>query len=246
MQIFPGIVMLEVQSEVRGQQRMVRPTLLWDDTTAILVDTGFPGTYAQLRETIDQSGLPFKRINIIYLTHQDIDHVGNVTVIQKELPGQVKVLTHQVEADYVNGTKTPEKLAKLEANLEKSPPEVQAVFQGMKSFYQNNPIQVNQTLTDGQVLPYCGGIMVIYTPGHTQGHSCLYLPAAHTLVAGDAMTVVDGELARSPASNNYDQQIYSESLKKLARYDIGTVITYHGGLYQGEVAPRLLEIAREG
>jgi len=42
---------------------------------------------------------------MIILIHQDIDHIGSVSDILKELPGRVKVFAHEEEKAYINGEK---------------------------------------------------------------------------------------------------------------------------------------------
>lgn len=54
--------------------------------------------------------------------------------------------------------------------------------------------KVNQTVAVGQELPYYGGIPVIHTPGHTEGHISLYLQQSKVLIAADAMLCIDGKL----------------------------------------------------
>ena len=54
--------------------------------------------------------------------------------------------------------------------------------------------EVDHTFSDGQVLPFCGGISVIFTPGHTPDHISLYHHSSKTLITGDALTSDEGEL----------------------------------------------------
>jgi hypothetical protein len=51
----------------------------------------------------------------------------------------------------------------LESLPEEQRQKIQAMF--------GTPItaKVDKTIVDGEVLPYCGGITVIFTPGHTPG-----------------------------------------------------------------------------
>ncbi|KJR44677.1 hypothetical protein UF75_4944 [Desulfosporosinus sp. I2] len=39
---------------------------------------------------------------------------------------------------------------------------------------------------------------MIFTPGHTLGYICLYLNQYKTLIAGDALNVVNGQLVVTP------------------------------------------------
>jgi glyoxylase-like metal-dependent hydrolase (beta-lactamase superfamily II) len=113
----------------------------------------------------------------------------------------------------------------------------------MKMFYENNKTNVDRTLSEGEELPYCGGITVVYTPGHTPGHICLYIKRYKILIAGDALQVQSGVLIQAPQSTNFDTDLSIESLKKITQYDVETVICYHGGIYQDNANKRLEELA---
>ena len=106
-------------------------------------------------------------------------------------------------------------------------------------------VNIDETLIDGQELPYCGGITVIHTPGHTPGHICLYIKQWKILIAGDIFCVNDGILCREDENLNFDNELNLESIQKLMKYDIETVICYHGGLYNNNVNERIAELASE-
>ncbi|MCJ7639875.1 MAG: MBL fold metallo-hydrolase, partial [Euryarchaeota archaeon] len=63
------------------------------------------------------------------------------------------------------------------------------------------------------------------------------------LVSGDALVVADGELRGPNPKATYDMDAALKSLKKLARYDIETVVCYHGGVYRDSPNKRLAELA---
>ncbi len=213
MKLSDGIEVLEIPAAIMGKQQIIYPTLIWDDQTVLLVDTGFPGQSTQIREAAEGAGAQWSRLNTVILTHQDIDHIGNLASIQRELPGQVRVLAAEAEKPYIQGDLTPVKLAQLEANLPILPEGTKAFYQKLKTVFEDCRVQVDQTLNDGDELAYGGGITVIATPGHTPGHICLYLHKCKTLVAGDALAVENGALTLAPASTNLDENLCRESLK---------------------------------
>ena len=100
---------------------------------------------------------------------------------------------------------------------------------------------VNQTISDGQVLPFCGGISVVFTPGHTPDHTSLYHHPTKTLITGDALTCYDGELQypNEKFTLNMDEAI--RSIRKFL--DFGTLtkeaICFHGGVSSEKVKERL-------
>ena len=43
MRIADGVEALEINATAMGRQSIVYPTLIWDNETVVLVDSGFPG-----------------------------------------------------------------------------------------------------------------------------------------------------------------------------------------------------------
>lgn len=246
MKIADGVEMLEIATQnLRGMSSAIYPTLVWDEEGAILVDTGYPGQLVRLREAVERAGVPFDRINRIILTHHDLDHIGGLASIRKALPGQVTVMALGKEIPYIQGDQRPLKLAGIEAQLDSAPEAMKSMYEKMKAGFQSSFGPVDGNLADRQDLPYCCGITVIHTPGHTLGHICLYLRQTKTLVAGDALTVEEGSLNRMRPEINYDNVKYGESLKKLEGFDVETVICYHGGLYRDHSNQRIAELAAQ-
>ncbi len=245
MKIESGIYMLEVPTKIMGMASIIHPTLIWDKNSLILVDTGFPGQLHQIHEAFEKEGIPFSKLKMIILTHQDIDHIGSISDILKEMPGRVEVLAHEEEKEYINGKKKPVKLARLEDRLEHLPDNMKIIYKNLKAGFESSRVNVDKTLIDGQELSYCGGITVIYTPGHTPGHICLYLKQYKILIAGDILHVKEGLLAKADQDINFDNELNMKSMKKLMKYDIETVICYHGGIYKGDVKKRIAELAND-
>jgi len=242
MKVDQGIEMLEIPANVMGTPNITYPTLIWDSDTIVLIDTGYPGQLSLIRDAFDKAGVPFDKLTITILTHQDIDHIGNLLSIQKELPS-VKALAHAEEKAYIQGDKCPIKVAQLEASLDSLPPEMKVIYKKLKAGFQSCLAKIDKILTDQEELPYCGGIIVIYTPGHTPGHICLYHKQSKTLIAGDLLGVEEGMLVKTSPSINFDNDLVQKSLKKITQYDVDNVICYHGGLFKNNVNGRITELA---
>lgn len=234
MKVNNSVEMLQIPVNMMGNKSVINLTLIWDDNNVVLVDAGFPGQLLQIKEAVEKAGISIDKLDAIVLTHHDIDHIGSVSSILKELP-KVKVIAHEKEKDYINGERCPIKLAQMEENLNVLSPEMKLVYEKFKAGFENSKVNVDETVVDGEILPYCGGIEVIFTPGHTLGHICLYLKQNKILIAGDALSVENGVLDQMPSNINFDMKLYIESLKKLIKYDIKTVICYHGGIYDNNV-----------
>lgn len=119
------------------------------------------------------------------------------------------------------------------------------IYENLKTGFQSSRVNVDKTLIDGQELPYCGGITVVYTPGHTPGHICLYLKQWKILIAGDILSIKEDLLVKASQDINFDNELNIKSIKKLMNYDIETVICYHGGIYKDDVNKRISELAND-
>ncbi|MFW5434536.1 MBL fold metallo-hydrolase [Paenibacillus apiarius] len=247
MIIANGIATLEISAFIMGKKDTIYPTLLWDKDTAILVDACYPGQLPHIREAMEQTNVPLDKLDTVILTHQDLDHIGSLPLMLKESPRKIEVLASEVERPYIQGDKrllklTAEAVEQADAMLPPDLPE--QLRSAFKAMLANPPqAQVDRTLADGDVLPYCGGIIVIDTPGHTPGHISLYHQPSKSLIAGDAMVIADGELHGPNPQYSLDIDTAISSLNKLAQFEIDTVICYHGGVFQGNVNERIARLA---
>jgi glyoxylase-like metal-dependent hydrolase (beta-lactamase superfamily II) len=243
MRIADGVEMLELQAEAFGSRSVLNPTLVWDEDAAVLIDTGMPGLWGQIRAAMESVGVTLDKLKAVILTHQDLDHIGGISEILRESDGRIKVYAHEMDQPYIEGDlpliKTdPNRMDKM---LEALPEDVrrQAI-----ALLQNPPkAKVDATLADGEELPYCGGIQVIYTPGHTPGHISLYLKRSKVLVAADAMVSSDGILAGPVRQTTLDMEEAQRSVAKFVPLDIESVICYHGGLSSQNVDSQLKKLA---
>lgn len=224
MKIAENVEMLETNSPF-GK---VYLTLTWDKNSLCLVDAGFPGEIEGVVQAIDSAGFSAKNITHIILTHQDIDHIGCVRDLLKLAPN-AQVLAYKEEAPYINGKKTPIKLAVLLENYDSLPAEQKAFCDMLKQGFPNLTVQISHTLSDGDIIPICGGIEVIHTPGHTPGHMTLFLRESAVLVTGDALNVIDGKLTGPDPVYTYDMELGLRSVEKAKKFPIKAVVSYHGG-----------------
>ena len=244
MKIADGIEALELNMDFMGRQMVIHPTLIWNNDTVILVDTGMPGQLPQIRKAMDEIGVPLSKLGEVILTHQDIDHIGGLSDILKASGRKIEILAHEADRPYIEGAKplikmSSDRVAKM---LEALPEERRKHAEAM--FTQPPKASVDRTIADGETLPWCGEITVIFTPGHTPGHVSLYVNKSKTLIAGDAMVVADGQLLGPNPQATLDMETATKSLKQFTQYDIETVLCYHGGIYSDNANQRLEELAR--
>ncbi|MFV0937927.1 MBL fold metallo-hydrolase [Bacillus thuringiensis] len=214
MEIAKGIEMLQLEF----QEFVIHPILLWDDEMAVLIDTGFPGQIEDIQVEMEKVGVSFDKLKVVILTHQDIDHIGSLPELLQRCRSNIKVYAHELDKPYIVGDLPLLK----DGNIENRP-------KG----------KVSDTVIDGQELPYCGGILILHTPGHTPGHISLYLKQSKILIAGDSMYSVNGMLGGIHAPTTINIKEAQQSLKKYLNLHIESVVCYHGGFSKGNINVQL-------
>ncbi|HHP5738478.1 MBL fold metallo-hydrolase [Bacillus paranthracis] len=214
MEIAKGVEMLQLEF----QEFIIHPILLWDDEMAVLIDTGFPGQFEDIQVEMERVGVSVDKLKVVILTHQDIDHIGSLPNVLENGVSDIKVYAHELDKSYIEGD-----------------------LPLLKDVHVENPPKgkVSDIVIDGQELPYCGGILILHTPGHTPGHISLYLKRSKILVAGDSMYSVNGKLGGVHAPTTLNIMEARQSLKKYLNLDIESVVCYHGGLSKGNIKIQL-------
>ncbi|KJL03179.1 MULTISPECIES: MBL fold metallo-hydrolase [Priestia] len=239
MRISEGVEMLQLTARAFDQDIILNPTLVWNNDEAILIDTGMPGQIDQLKKVLNELNMSIEDLKAIFLTHQDLDHIGSAADIRKKSNENIIVYAHEFDKPYIEG-----KLPLIKTNASQmSNEELAAIPDDIKYLYKNLPkVDVDRVLKGSQLLPYCGGIEVIFTPGHTLGHVSFYLKKSKTLVAGDALVLANGQLMGPVKQTTLNMDEAVQSLENFLHYDIEHVICYHGGYFQGCPKEAILRI----
>lgn len=218
MIIQEGITTIDLTYQFTNRDFFCSAALLWDDKDVILCDTGLPGQISQIQKEMERIGIPFEKLTKIIVSHQDVDHIGCLRAITDLLP-HVQVYATAIEKKYITGEEPF--IHPLEFTTKNVKPEAKADFENLNA-------KVDHIVEPGDTLPFCGGIQLIGTPGHSPGQIALYHIASKTLITNDSLAMMFGEVVIP--YNTSDLEAAKASIRKLGEYDFDQILFYHGGL----------------
>ncbi len=226
-----GILELTIPMATGNGTIPIHPVLLWDDQDIILVDCGGIDAYDAVEQELLSLDLSISALTGLVLTHHDHDHMGSAFAIKRVNPA-IKIYASKLEAPYITQEVKPLRLEQAEAMQATLPEQQQAFGKAFVAMLRKvQPVGIDEFLSDGQLLPWCGGCEVMVTSGHTPGHISLYLEHAAIVIAGDAMALEDGLPSIANPQFTLDLQQAEQSLEKLLELKASAYYCYHGGIY---------------
>ncbi len=207
------------------------------DDGFLLIDSGIATQecFEALESSLASMGIAWRDIRTLCLTHLHPDHIGLSWKIL-ELAG-AKLIMHRAEADYLSLVARESRApffnqAMLAAGV---PEDMQkrmdhALRDVRRHFREHKP---DWLVEGGEGIPVRGGsLQVVWTPGHSPGHVCLYSPEHRYLISGDhILQYITPNIGWHP---NQDMlAAYLDSLDQLNPFDIDVVLPSHGAAFRG-------------
>lgn len=196
--------------------------ILTDPDGLTIIDTGLPYSEKRILEYITSLGRSAQDISRILITHADLDHYGCLAALQK-VSGACIYASRLEATSMAKGQSSRPVYRSIDTAFKRF------MFALMSRLMKATPIQVDEILTEGQVLPVLGGLRVVETPGHSPGHLSYFLPSAGILFCGDSMRS-DGKrgFRASRSRNDWDPALASVSVRKQAELGAKVVCPGHG------------------
>ena len=214
----------------------------------VLVDTGLENSADYILQSAKDRFGKNSRPQAIILTHGHFDHVGSVITLSNKW--DVPVYAHKLEIPYLTGKK----------DYPLADPSVGGgMVAQMSQTFPHTSIDIGyravELPSDGSI-PGMPNWKWIHTPGHTEGHICLFREEDRVLFAGDAFTTVKQESLMSvitqkeqisgpPAYLTTDWKTAEESITHLRELRPALVIPSHGQPMRGAELTEQLEMLIE-
>lgn len=226
------LIILNIEMKYGENSDTIHPVVLCDESSIVLVDCGFIGSLPQIEEELTRNGIEPTKVTHIIITHHDHDHMGGAAAFKRKYPN-VAILASENEAPYISGAKKSLRLTQAEQMQQTLPEEHKAFGEAFCNLLRLvEPVNVEKTLKDREVLPFCGGCEIIYTSGHTQGHISLYIKEFDTIISGDAIALENNSPVLANPQFTLDLNKATESMERLLSHPAKKIICYHGGKFE--------------
>ena len=157
------------------------------DDGLILVDTGTPDDAGPILDAVGKLGREPTNVRHILVTHCHADHAGGLAQLKKATDAPAYM--HPTDAEMVRVGRALRPLTPTPGPLNRA---------AFWLFLQNGPktlpaTEVEHEVSDGEILPFAGGIRAVHVPGHCAGQLAFLWPRhGGVLFVADAAANVAG------------------------------------------------------
>jgi len=249
-EVAPGIHWLKMPITMpESTLEHVNAYLIHGDNGYLLVDAGWntDEAFAYLQKQLAEIRAGIKDISQIVVTHVHPDHYGMAGRI-KRLSGATMAM-HEIEKGFIEPRYVRmDKLLKVmdhwliangapRGEMESLRDATVGLERYIVPEYPDTLLHGGETITTGTFTFH-----VLWTPGHSSGHVCLYEPEKKILIAGDhVLPTITPNVGRHPQSLENPLGRYLDSLNTVKQLDVGLVLPGHEKPFT-QLRPRIDEI----
>ncbi|MGA8848373.1 MAG: MBL fold metallo-hydrolase [Dehalococcoidia bacterium] len=205
----------------------------------ILVDSGWDSQESlwALQEGIKATNLKLRDVKKVVITHMHPDHFGLSSKIRQICGAQVAI--HRIDAGFISSrykdfadlVKKTEELLRQNGVPADELPQLKEASLWMNKYVTPDPPEV--MLEDGDIISNGSfQLKVLWTPGHSPGHICLYEQDKKFILTGDHVLYDTlPHVGFNPQSGDNPLGDYVSSLKKLESLKVNFIFPGHGPLF---------------
>ena len=205
----------------------------------IMVDSGWDSQESlfALQEGVRGANLKLRDIKTVVITHIHPDHYGLSGKIKQICGAQLAM--HRIDASFISTRykdfteliKKTEELLRQNGVPDDELPQLKEASLWMNKFVTPDPPEV--TLEDGETISNDSfEFEVLWTPGHSPGHICLFERERKFILTGDHVLYdTTPHVGFNPQSGNNPLGDYVSALKKLERLKVHFVLPGHGPVF---------------
>lgn len=216
----------------------VNAYLIRGEDGCLLVDTGYRNeeSFGSLRKQIAEFGIATEDISQVVSTHIHPDHYDAAGRL-REL-SDATIALHYLERDLISiysnfGEFIKEELEWMRLNGMPTDKFLQLLSEVRSTRPEwiefPAPVLPDSTLNGGETISVGSfDFEVLWTPGHSPGHICLYEPTREILVSGDhILPDITTDVCLEPISRPNPLADYLNSLKQIRRLKVNLVLPGH-------------------
>jgi len=215
----------------------------------LLIDTGWDSDLAlrSLGKELEDAGAGFKDIKQIVVTHAHFDHYGLVGKLKQLSKAKIYLHHGDQEIFRTRYAVTEEYMRQSEEWFRSNGvpghelPISRVPFGGLR--LSGIPPQPDISLSGGETISTgIFDLKVIWTPGHSPGHICLYEAKHKLLFSGDhVLPVITPNISLPPRSDGNPLGDFLKSLELVRDLDVTTVLPAHENIFH-DLPKRIDEI----
>lgn len=237
-EIIPGIYQLKIPIPDNPLE-YTNIYLVRGDDGYLIIDAGWNDekAFQSLEKQLAEIGVDFKDISQIIITHAHRDHYGLADRLRQL--SQAKISLHHLEENviaprYQNIDEVIHQLGQwFRSNgvPDNELPTLQTPFAGMS---RPPALALPDTnIGDGEEIAIgVFNFRVLWTPGHSPGHICLYDSAQKILFSGDhVLPIITPNVSLQPQSDFNPLADFLDSLNKVKQLDVTLVLPAHEHIF---------------
>ena len=213
--------------------RFVNWYLVEDGGRLAAIDAGLPPDWDELQAALALLGRGVSDLEAVVLTHSHVDHLGFAERARRE--GGATVYVHEADAALVRRPLPAARSERSPLLYLRYPATRWAMYSMLRTAaFRGKRIREVTTFRDGETLAAVPAApRVVFTPGHTAGHSVLQLEERGVLFTGDALVTqnpytgrLGPQIVARAATADSEQAL--RSLERIAETGAGLLLPGHG------------------